>query len=101
MDCQVKICDLGHARALDAFHKKQKKRAVPQRKLSHRIMTRYYRAPEVIILDKYDFKIDIWSAGCVFAELLGFQKNKQVVPLFLGNSYDQINSSDEYFEQKD
>jgi serine/threonine protein kinase len=34
------------------------------------IQSKAYRAPEVIVGGKYDFKIDIWSLGCVIAELL-------------------------------
>mgnify|MGYP001228941900 CR=1 FL=1 len=35
------------------------------------ITTRYYRAPECILLNPhYNHKIDIWSAGCVFAECI-------------------------------
>jgi len=35
------------------------------------ITTRYYRAPELIIgAQSYGNSIDIWSAGCVLAELL-------------------------------
>eukprot|EP00392_Amoebophrya_sp_AT5.2_P007205 g7219.t1 len=31
--------------------------------------SRYYRAPEVILNLKYDGKIDMWSVGCILAEL--------------------------------
>jgi serine/threonine protein kinase len=34
------------------------------------ICTRYYRAPEIIYNINYNQSIDIWSAGCIFAELL-------------------------------
>lgn len=35
------------------------------------VCSRYYRAPELIFGSKiYSEAIDIWSAGCVFAELL-------------------------------
>jgi dual specificity tyrosine-phosphorylation-regulated kinase 2/3/4 len=33
------------------------------------IQSRYYRAPEVILEIGYDFKIDVWSLGCIVAEL--------------------------------
>lgn len=33
------------------------------------VQSRYYRAPEVIIGANYNNKIDIWSLGCVLAEL--------------------------------
>ena len=35
------------------------------------MQTRDYRAPEILIDENdYDFGIDIWSAGCVLAELM-------------------------------
>jgi mitogen-activated protein kinase 1/3 len=40
------------------------------------VVTRWYRAPEVILKnDIYSFAIDIWSAGCVFAELLSMMED--------------------------
>ena len=39
--------------------------------ISNHVVTRWYRAPEVITLDKnYDQAIDIWGAGCILGELL-------------------------------
>lgn len=39
--------------------------------LSPRIGTRFYRAPEVVLCDpNYDYGVDIWSIGCILAELL-------------------------------
>ena len=32
--------------------------------------TRYYRAPEIILMGKCNYKVDIWAAGCVLYELL-------------------------------
>ena len=40
--------------------------------MSATIMTRWYRAPEVILLQDYDPKIDMWSLGSIFAELCNF-----------------------------
>jgi len=37
--------------------------------LSSYVQSRSYRAPEIIIGCKYDFKIDMWSLGCILAEL--------------------------------
>ena len=34
------------------------------------VTTRPYRAPEVALMTNYDFKIDIWAAGCILGELL-------------------------------
>ena len=49
-------------------------------------MQRWWRAPEVILnKQQYDNKLDIWSVGCLMAEML---RNG---PLFPGcNSFDQI-----------
>jgi dual specificity tyrosine-phosphorylation-regulated kinase 2/3/4 len=33
------------------------------------IQSRYYRAPEIILGMKYDRAIDMWSLGCIVAEL--------------------------------
>lgn len=39
--------------------------------LTEYVVTRYYRAPE-IMLSKNDYsnKVDVWSVGCTFAEML-------------------------------
>lgn len=33
------------------------------------IQSRYYRAPEITLGINYDQNIDIWSTGCILAEL--------------------------------
>ncbi|KAK7103924.1 MAPK/MAK/MRK overlapping kinase-like isoform X3 [Littorina saxatilis] len=50
------------------------------------ISTRWYRAPECLLTDGYyTYKMDIWSIGCVFFEILSLH------PLFPGsNEVDQI-----------
>jgi len=38
--------------------------------LSSHMVARWYRAPEIILGSSiYDSKVDIWSLGCIFAEL--------------------------------
>ncbi|XBI25934.1 hypothetical protein VPH35_050755 [Triticum aestivum] len=67
---QVKICDFGSAKVL-----------VPGEPNIAYICSRYYRAPELIFgATEYTTSIDIWSAGCVLAELLLGQ------PLFPGET---------------
>ena len=63
-----------------------------KRELSGHVATRWYRAPEIILIEKlYTSAIDIWAAGCVFAELLNLFRpqcpipNKRT-PLFQGDS---------------
>lgn len=38
---------------------------------TNRVVTLWYRAPELLLGSRrYDTKIDIWSIGCVFTELI-------------------------------
>lgn len=49
--------------------------------LTEGVATRWYRAPEVLLgSNHYDQKADMWSVGCILAEML--MKN----PLFNCNS---------------
>ncbi|PIN21998.1 Glycogen synthase kinase-3 [Handroanthus impetiginosus] len=72
---QLKLCDLGSAKML-----------VPGEPNISYICSRYYRAPELIFgATEYTTAIDLWSVGCVMAELLLGQ------PLFPGeSSVDQL-----------
>jgi mitogen-activated protein kinase 1/3 len=42
---------------------------VPRRMLTMQVATRWYRPPEVILCVGYSEAIDVWSAGCIIAEL--------------------------------
>lgn len=44
------------------------------------VQSRYYRAPEVILRIRYSEKVDMWSLGCILAELYTGE------PLFPGNN---------------
>ena len=69
---QVKICDLGAAKVLDASKSKLN---------TPYVVSRYYRAPELILgSNHYDTSIDIWAAGCMLFELL------TSIPLFPGEN---------------
>ncbi|PNY05171.1 ATP binding protein [Trifolium pratense] len=54
--CEVKVIDLGSS-CFETDH------------LCSYVQSRSYRAPEVILGLSYDKKIDIWSLGCILAEL--------------------------------
>lgn len=42
------------------------------RNMTQEVVTQYYRAPELLTGTKhYGAPIDMWSVGCIFAELLG------------------------------
>lgn len=73
--CEAKLCDFGLVRSLDDGP------GQPQDVLTEYIATRWYRAPEILLGSrKYTGAIDIWSMGCMLAEM---QKGK---PLFPGTS---------------
>ena len=63
-----------------------------KRVLTGHVVTRWYRAPELILLEKdYGPAIDMWSVGCIFAELLSMMRENAPTfadrtPLFPGNS---------------
>jgi magnesium-transporting ATPase (P-type) len=41
----------------------------------HHHHNRWYRAPEVILCQNYHTAVDVWSVGCIFAELLSMQSD--------------------------
>jgi serine/threonine protein kinase len=58
----VQLGDFGLARSLEFDM---------DRKLSHEVVTLWYRAPELLLgAPGYGYEIDIWSVGCLFAEML-------------------------------
>jgi len=67
----VKVGDFGLARSYGS----------PERKYTGGVVTPWYRAPELLFGAKfYGTAVDLWSIGCIFAELL----NRE--PLLPGNS---------------
>jgi len=74
-NCDLKICDFGLARVatLDSDQNGF---------MTEYVATRWYRAPEIMLSWKqYAKPIDVWSVGCIFAEIL---RRK---PLFPGRDY--------------
>lgn len=64
-NCDLKICDFGLARV--NFSDEEFK-VCP---MTEYVCTRWYRAPEVLCSwTNYTCAIDIWSIGCIFAEML-------------------------------
>ena len=55
----------------DILIKSREPRRSLRRMLTGHVVTRWYRAPELILLEKdYTEAIDVWAVGCIFAELL-------------------------------
>ena len=62
-NCDLKICDFGLSRATHC-------RDEPG-KMTDYVATRWYRAPELLLeIREYGSSVDVWSAGCILAELL-------------------------------
>jgi len=73
-NCDLKICDFGLART----NTQDKNRDF----MTEYVVTRWYRAPELLLsCAEYSVAIDVWSCGCILAELLGRK------PLFPGKDY--------------
>lgn len=67
----IKVGDLGLGRAY----------SIPIKSYTHEIVTLWYRAPEILLgISHYGLGVDIWSVGCIFAEL------STKTPLFSGES---------------
>ncbi|CAN7129709.1 cyclin-dependent kinase G-2 [Brassica rapa] len=73
---ELKICDFGLARQYGS----------PLKPYTHLVVTLWYRAPELLLGAKqYSTAIDMWSLGCIMAELLA------KAPLFNGKTeFDQL-----------
>lgn len=68
---ELKLADFGLARAF----------GIPVRCYTHEVVTLWYRAPDVLMGSrKYGTQVDIWSIGCIFAEMVNGR------PLFAGTS---------------
>jgi cell division cycle 2-like len=74
---ELKLADFGMARYTSI---------PPPRHLTQLVVTLWYRSPELLLGTRtYDAAVDIWSLGCIFAELLTRE------PLFQGkNEVDQL-----------
>lgn len=57
---ELKLADFGLARAF----------GIPVQKYTHEVVTLWYRPPDVLLGSrKYSTSVDIWSIGCIFAEM--------------------------------
>jgi len=91
LDGNLKLADFGLGRCFN----------VPMMKMTHEVVTLYYRAPEILLsADYYSMPVDMWSVGTIFAEMVctlerqhsntnsNTNSRTQVTgnPLFKGNS---------------
>ena len=74
------------------------------RELTGHIVTRWYRAPEIILLEKdYGPAVDMWGIGCIVGELFAMLKLNSATfldrkPLFPGKSWLPIKEATIYPE---
>jgi len=122
-DCSIKLCDFGLARGTEVNKEVQKPRLhllqqnpkdkinekkIPlNRDITRHVVTRWYRAPEVVLITqdrKYLPAIDQWSAGCIMSELLQMMvKNvkdpRARKPLFPGKTCFPLSAKDPFAYQ--
>ena len=71
-NCELKIGDFGMARGISSAADSH------SMFMTEYVATRWYRAPELMLsLNEYCEAIDMWSVGCIFAEMLG---RRQIFP---------------------
>lgn len=77
MSGQIKLGDFGLSRSV---------RMLGPQRFTHEVITLWYRPPEILLgAENYSFSVDVWSLGCVFAEMATGR------PQFAGDSeIDQI-----------
>ncbi|MQL74439.1 hypothetical protein Taro_006785, partial [Colocasia esculenta] len=82
---ELKVCDFGLSRRCIGGVEKQQ----PYTNL---VVTLWYRAPELLLMaEGYSSAVDMWSVGCIMAELLGKPELLGRAPLFPGrNELDQL-----------
>ncbi|CAI5734301.1 unnamed protein product [Hyaloperonospora brassicae] len=80
-DCLVKLCDFGLARGMDrcpVAHTSEDESSTPSSQdaepgldvaLTEYVVTRWYRAPEVLLASRYSTAVDLWAVGCILAEM--------------------------------
>lgn len=87
-DCTVKLCDFGLARSMPNIEQKRtgrfqvqekakklyyekNERDTAKRELSNHVVSRWYRSPEIILVEKqYGSSVDMWSIGCILSEMI-------------------------------
>ena len=75
-DCELALADFGLARHITQGSTRRSSDVGTsgdrRGQLTKYVVTRWYRAPELLVQNhRYDSAVDMWSIGCILAELLG------------------------------
>ena len=61
------------------------------------VVTRYYRAPEIILGMGYSENVDVWSIGCIFGEMIRgsvmFPGTDRIFSMLARDSYNGFRSN--------
>jgi serine/threonine protein kinase len=72
--CELRICDFGLARGGIPLHPEGRtdkpRTSVQPQELTDYVITRWYRPPELLLMAPYHHGVDMWSIGCIMAEVL-------------------------------
>lgn len=105
-DCDIRVCDFGLSKFFDPENDAVEQQEVEQKsaakstssknagKLTNHVVTRWYRAPEIILLSQKCRtlpSVDIWALGCITGELYlmlpeNQRKPSNRQPLFPGSA---------------
>merc|ERR1719174_1378363 len=67
----VKLADFGLARSISSPIFSNSRDCESTNEFTNKVVTLWYRPPELLLgSTRYDEKVDIWSSGCILAELL-------------------------------
>jgi mitogen-activated protein kinase 1/3 len=87
-NCHVKVCDFGLSRSqpvlevpargrlskretAQTLNNERELRQQKTRDLSNHVVSRWYRPPEIIMIEKnYNSAVDMWSTGCILSEMI-------------------------------
>eukprot|EP00640_Fibrocapsa_japonica_P001309 CAMPEP_0113944210 /NCGR_PEP_ID=MMETSP1339-20121228/31372_1 /TAXON_ID=94617 /ORGANISM="Fibrocapsa japonica" /LENGTH=380 /DNA_ID=CAMNT_0000949317 /DNA_START=208 /DNA_END=1350 /DNA_ORIENTATION=- /assembly_acc=CAM_ASM_000762 len=75
-NCELRITDFGLARMKPEPYE-------DETPMTEHVVTRWYRPPELMLCPDglYSYDVDMWSSGCIFAEMLGRK------PFFPGKNF--------------
>lgn len=91
-NCTLKLCDLGASRIIQEpteTKAEENTDSLPPRtrQLTQHVVTRWYRAPDVIQQADYGPPIDMWSIGCILAQLFMMKRPKESRHVLFAGDY--------------